>query len=605
MTAKTPFRPLSTAFLAILLAALPPLLTACQKQAAAKDDSAPLVDAVAVDSTGETDPVANPAAVPGGTFTTWGGPSPKSLNYWLDPNAFSGGVMGLLFEPLATLHSTKDKPVGVIAKSWETSADGKTFTFHLDPRARWSDGKAVTARDFQFYYDVVMDPRNMTPVFRVGLARFARPEAPDSLTLVVRAKERHWMNFWEAAGLTAFPEHAWKGKDFNDIQFDFPVVSGPYAIDEIKRERYVTLRRRGDWWGRAKRYNLHKYNFARIKYRFMEDRNKSLEAFKKGPDEGGFDAYPIYTAALWAEKTGPADIPAIAKGWVARKAVYNREPKGFQGFAVNLRRPIFQDARVRLALAYLLDRELINDKLMYDQYFLLNSYYPDLYPDNRNPEAPVIGYAPEKARKLLAEAGWKPGPDGVLARDGRRFAVSFLTSSSDLRHYNVYLEDLKKAGIDARIEQMSNSSVSKKVDEHDFDLYWAAWGAGRLRDPESQWKSSAADEVASYNFPGVKDKEIDDLIAAQKTEPDLGKRNEILKRLDTRLVAIAPYILLWQADNTRLLYWNRFGTPKYVLDKFDREDAIIPYWYVDPAKDAKVRNKTPMPVDTGAVRYED
>jgi microcin C transport system substrate-binding protein len=409
------------------------------------------------------------------------------------------------------------------------------------------------------------------------------------------------MNFWEAAGLTAFPEHAWKGKNFNDVQFDFPVVSGPYALDEIKRERYISLKRRGDWWGRARRYNLHKYNFARIKYRFMEDRNKSLEAFKKGD----FDAYPIYTAALWAEKTGPRDIPAIASGWVARKSVYNREPKGFQGFAVNLRRPIFQDARVRLALAHLLNRELINDKLMYNQYFLLNSYYPDLYAGNRNPDAPFVGYDPAKARALLTEAGWKPGPDGVLAKGGRRFSVTFLTPSSDLRHYNVYLEDLKKAGIDAKLEQMSQSSVSKKIDEHDFDLYWAAWGAGRLRDPEAQWKSSTADEIASNNYPGVKDKEIDVLIEAQKTEMDLGRRNELLKRLDKRLTAIAPYVLLWQSDHSRLLFWNRFGMPKHVLDKFNREDAIIPYWFVDAEKDANVRGKKPMPVDTGAVRYAD
>ena len=413
------------------------------------------------------------------------------------------------------------------------------------------------------------------------------------------------MNFWEAAGLTAFPEHAWKGKNFNDIQFDFSVVSGPYALDEVKRERYLSLARRSDWWGRARRYNLHKYNFARIKFRFMEDRNKALEAFKKGADEGGFDVFPVYTAALWAEKTGPADIPAIASGWVARKAVYNREPKGFQGFAVNLRRPLFQDARVRLALAHLLNRELMNDKLMYNQYFLLNSYYPDLYPDNRNPDAPLLGYDPEKARRLLAEAGWRPGPDGVLVKGGKRFELTFLTSSTDLRHYNVYLEDLKKAGIDAKLEQMSNSSVTRKVDDHDFDLYWSAWGAGRLRDPESQWKASTADEAGSNNYPGLKDAQIDALIAAQKTEMDLGRRNELLKRLDKRLTELAPYVLLWQADNARLLYWNRFGTPKYVLDKFNREDAAIPYWFVDAEKDAKIRDKKPMPVDTGAVRYQD
>ncbi|HAO99153.1 MAG TPA: ABC transporter substrate-binding protein, partial [Fibrobacteres bacterium] len=552
---------------------------ACQKREPEKTQTSEVAAApVAVDSAGEFDPIANTAAVPGGTYVSWGGAFPKSLNMWLDYNSFSAEVMSYLYENLVTLHSTKDEPVGVLAKSWEISKDGKTFTFHIDPRARWSDGQPVTARDVQFFYDVIMNPSNMTPIFRVDLKRFARPEIVDSVTVRMTATQAHWGNFWAASGMMAFPSHVWEGKDFNQINFEFPVVSGPYAVEEIKKERYVSLRRRADWWGRSKRYTQHKYNFERIKYRFMEDRNKALEAFQKGE----FDVYPVYTASLWAEHT---DFDQIKKGWVSKHRVYNREPKGFQGFAVNLRKPIFQDVRVRQALSHLLNRELMNDKLMFNQYFLLNSYYPDLYPNNRNPDAPFYEYNPDKARKLLADAGWKPGSDGVLARNGQRFEITFPVASVDLRHYNVYLEDLKKVGIAAKIEQLSQSTLSKRIDNHDFDLYWAAWGAGRLRDPEAVWHSSQADQLASNNYPGIKDKLIDSLIEAQKTEMDLGKRNTLLKRLDGRLNEIVPYVLLWQADNSRLLYWNRFGTPKYILDKFNREDGIITYWYVNPANE--------------------
>jgi microcin C transport system substrate-binding protein len=602
MTPSFPTHFIRYALLPVALCVSAFLVLGCNKKDASKQGASETIsENVVVDSAGEFDPIANPEAVAGGEYTTWGGPSPKSLNMWLDYNSFSAGVMGLMYENLVSLHAVKDEPVGMLAESWETSADGKTFTFRIDPRAKWSDGRAITAIDFQFYYDVIMNPENMTPIFRVGLSRFNRPVAVDSLTLRVTAREAHWMNFWEAAGLVAFPAHVWQGKNFNDLNFDFPVVSGPYALGEVKRERYITLVRRGDWWGRSKRYNQYKYNFGSIKYRFMEDRNKAMEAFKKGD----FDAYPVYTAALWAEKTGVDEIPSIKNGWIARKEIYNQEPKGFQGFAVNLRRPIFQDVRVRVALSHLLNRELMNDKLMYNQYFLLNNYYPDLYPGNQNPDAPFLEYNPEKARKLLAEAGWKPGADGVLTKGGKRFEISFLTASTDLRHYNVYLEDLKAAGIDAKLDQLSQSSISKRMDNHDFDLYWAAWGAGRLRDPEAAWKSSTADEIASNNYPGVKDKEIDALIAAQKAEMDLGKRNDLLKKLDQRLTTIVPYILLWQSDKARLLYWNRFGMPKYVLDKYNREDAIIPYWFVDAKKDANVQNRINMPVDTGKVRYAD
>ncbi len=556
-------------------------------------------DTLHVDA-GEVDPIANSSAVIGGTYSAWASGWPKSLNMWLDYNSFSAEVMGLMFEPLMQLHSTENKPMGALADSFSISEDKKTFTFHLDPRARWSDGHPVTADDICFYYATIMNPKNLTPIFRVGLSRFDAPVAVDAQTVRITAHEAHWNNFWEAAGLIAFPKHAWEGKDFNQINFDFPVVSGPYGVGEVKTERSLSLKRRADWWGRSKRYNQNKFNFGVIRYRFMEERDKALEAFKKGD----YDAYPVYTAAIWAEKTL---FDQVQKGWVKRKNIFNREPIGFQGFAINMRRPIFQDVRVRQALAHLLNRELMNDKLMYNQYFLLNAYYPDLYESNQNPNEPMSDYNPGKARDLLLAAGWKPGSDGVLAKDGQKFSIVIPLSSQDLRHYNIYLEDLKKAGIDARLDQISPSTLTKRIDAHEFDMHWEAWGAGRLRDPEPQWLGKTADEQGSNNHTGVKDKTIDSLIALQKTEMDLDKRNDILKAIDVRLLAIKPYVLLWQSDRHRLLWWDRFGTPKYALDKFNREDAVLTYWFVDPAKakslcEAKAAG-TALPMDTSAVHY--
>jgi microcin C transport system substrate-binding protein len=150
------------------------------------------------------------------------------------------------------------------------------------------------------------------------------------------------------------------------------------------------------------------------------------------------------------------------------------------------------------------------------------------------------------------------------------------------------LEDLKAVGIQAKLEVVSFASFTKRVDEHDFDVIWSNWGGSRLQDPESMWHSKTADEIATQNHPGVKDPEIDALIESQKQEMDTGKRNEILRKIDAKLVAIMPYVLLWQSDRSRLLYWNRFGTPKTVLDKFDREDSALVYWWFDPKKSAEL-----------------
>ena len=576
-------------------------LTACNEQGSAGTKSAGKnVDLncpelpIDTTATGEFDPIASKDARPCGTITLWGSAMPKSFNMWEDYNSFSAELMGMMFEPLVSLHSTEDREVGILADSWNESEDGKTFTFHVDPRAKWSDGKSVTAEDVQFYYDVIMDEKNLTPIFKVGLSRFDRPEVVDSLTIKMTAKESHWGNFWEAAGMLAFPKHAWAGKDFNQIRYEFPVVSGPYKIKTFREDRYVELARRADWWGFKKNWNRGKYNFEKIRYRFMNDQTKALEAFKKQD----INAYAIYTSSIWMKQT---DFDAIQKGWAVKQRIFNKEPIGFQGMAINLRKPQFQDVRVRRALNMLLNREAMNEKYMYNQYFLLNSYYPDLWEGNQNPTAPLYKFNPDSARALFAEAGYKVNAQGVLEKDGKPFAINFITSQEDLRHLTLFQEDLKKVGVVATIEQMSQSTLRKRLDDADFDLYWVNWGAGRLRDPEASWNSTTALQKGTNNLAGVQDKVVDSLINLQKTEFDLAKRNEILKALDNRLAEIVPYVLMWQCDHHRILYWNRYGTPEKVFDRFNREDAIPVYWWLDPTKSAaldkamKVGENLPIP----------
>lgn len=583
------------------------LASACRKTeqaAAASPDGRPkVVDTpFEPDTGGEADPIANPAATKGGTYATWQGGFPKSLNYWLENSTSAKEISYLMFEPLIDFHSTEERAVGVLAESWTISDDKKTFTFKINPKARWSDGRPVTSGDVQFYYDVIMNPKNLTSVYRVGLGRFDRPETPDSLTIVFKAKTVHWANFWEMATAVAFPKHVWEKVDFNEQNFEFPAVYGPYKIYEVKKERSLVLQRRGDWWGRAKKYNAHKFNFDYLKYVFIEDRIKALEAFKKGD----MDLFPVYTAAIWAEKT---HFDQVKKGWVARQRIFNQEPKAYQGFALNMRRPQFSDVRVREALGRLINRKLMNEKLMFNQYFMLNSFFPSLHPNNLNPDFPMTEYDPAKARELFAAAGWKPGADGILAKGGKRYKVTLLTHSTDMRHYNVYLEDLKAVGVDASIEQVSYSTLVKRMDHQDFDMYWAAFAYDRLIDPEASWSSKTVNEVSSNNYTGMADKLVDSLIEAQKTEFDLAKQQDILRKLDNRLLELRPYAMLWQSANHRLLYWQRFGTPKHVLDKYHREDYVGTYWWLDAEKskalDEAMASGKSLPVVDNDVHYAD
>lgn len=579
-------------------------LAACDKKDGAQPKAAaPAAAPVALEAGGDEDPIANPAATVGGTLNLWGGPAPKTLNAYLDYNFFTKELFGLMFDGLAGLHPTENKPVGILAESWTTSEDGMTYTFKLNPLGKWSDGKAITAGDVQYYYDVIMNPKNLTSLFRVGLDRFSRPVVIDSLTLSITAKEKHWMNFWEASSLTPFPKHVMDGKEFNEINWDFPVVSGAYALGEVKKERSVSVKRRADYWGFAKKINQHKYNFELIRWKFMDDPLKVLEALKKGD----VDVYPVSRAALWANNT---DFDQVKKGWIAKRMIYNKYPMSFRGFVFNLRRPLFQDHRIRQAMGHLANRESMNEKLMFNLNTLLNTYFADLYPGNRNPDKPLMAYDPVKARGLFAEAGYKPGSDGILAKDGKKLEITIsLHSFVDLRPVNVYVEDLKKVGVGVKLDVMSWSTWLKRMDTYEFDMGWAAWGASRLRDPEGMWHSRTANQPSSNNVAGVADKAVDSLIELQKTEMDLEKRNAILKQIDNRLLDIMPYLLMWDQDSRWVLYRNKFATPKSVYSKFDDEDCITTYWSADAAKEKELEEAMKadkaLPVPPLKVVYED
>lgn len=528
-------------------------------------------------------PVADPLAKKGGRIRIYSHQFPKSLNYYLDQFTTTARIFTSLYEPLTGYHPLTLETIPHLAREWKISPDKKKFTFYLDPNARWSDGKAVTADDVIFTYDTIMNPKNGTAVFRVSLSRFLKPVKLDDLTVVFEAKEVHWNNFNDiASSIFILPKHHFEGKDFNKENMEFPVVSGPYKITEVKKNRYIKLERRGDWWQRAYPFNEGRNNFDQIVYKVYNEEAVALQAFKKGD----IDIYPVYSAFVWVEE---AKGDAFDKNWIAKQRIFNLKPIGFQGWAMNSRRAIFSDKRVREAMNLLVDRKLMIDKLAYGEYDPTNSYYPDFYlGGEKNPNQPTE-FNIEKARKLLAEAGWKPNAEGILEKDGKPFQFSILDRDKKTeKYFTVFLEKAKEVGIRASIDTLDLAAWSERVDKYDFDMTWAAWGSGIFKDPESQWLSKYADEEGQPNLPGLKIPEVDKLIERQKTEFSVTKRNEILKQIDRIVYKEYPYVLLWHLPSTRLLYWQKYGVPNLPLGKYGDESFSSDYWWYDEEKDKKL-----------------
>jgi microcin C transport system substrate-binding protein len=520
--------------------------------------------------------LASADAVPGGEIRVFAGPYPKSLNYLLDSSVLSLDVFNALYESLLDLHPlTMDFQPGLAAR-WRIGEDRKTFTFWLDEQARWSDGQPVTAYDVEWTVQAILDPKHLTGPHKVDLERFEAPVVVNDREIRFTAREVHWKNLLTLAGLTILPKHVMSTQDFNKINFEFPVVSGGYRIGELKEGFSCRLDRRPDAWRRERPGSAGLGNFDRITYLYYQERDNAFEALKKGT----VDFYAVYTAHQWVNQTSG---DRFDRNWIVKQKVRNYNPVGFQGFAMNARQPPFDDVRVRKAMALLLNREKMNRTLMYDQYFLHRSYYEDLYdPEHPCPATP-LSFDKEQARALLEAAGWKvDGATGLLQKDGKAFRFNFLTRDASTDKFLViYQEDLKDVGIQMDLVQKDWSAWMKDMDEFNYDMTWAAWGGGVWRDPEHQWSSAEAARPASQNITGFKNEKVDELITRQRTEFDIQKRNAILREIDAILVAEMPYVLLWNINYTRLLYWNKFGMPAHGLGKYGDERAAYSLWWYD------------------------
>ncbi len=549
-------------------------------------------------------PLAGEWSVPGGRYTEFVSQFPKSFNYLLDNNVASREVWILMFDTLLELDELTLDFNPSIASEWSISDDKKVFTFKIDPKAQWSDGQPITAEDVVWTFEAIMKEENLTGVHKVALEEFEKVEALDERTVQFTAKRVHWRNLLGASSIYVLPKHWWKDQDFNRVNFEFPITSGPYVVKEIKEPHSVIMEKRQDYWNAGNPLLEGMWNFDEIEYRFYGDRAVAFEAFKKNE----FDIFAVYTSHRWVEG---ATGDRFDKNWIVKQLVANYSPIGFQGFAMNMREAPFDDPKVRRAMAHLVNREEFNRTLMYNQYFLHKSYWEDLYDAEHPCPNELIEFSPEKARALLSEAGWKPNAStGLLEKDGKPFKFTFLArDASEDKFLLPFKETLRDVGIEMKIELKDWAAWTRDMDEFNFEMTWASWRAVPFKDAEGMWHSKQADVKTSNNYTGFADPEVDALIDSTVEEFDVEKRHEAIRKIDKIVYDATPYVLLWNIRETRLLYWNKFGMPPHVLGRLYNEDGAKRYWWIDPDSEADLEaareNDLPLPPRPYNVNFDD
>ncbi len=521
----------------------------------------------------------------------------------LNPFTFKGeaaGAVGTIFDRL--IKPALDEPAseyGLIAEAVAYPEDRSFVAYRLRKEARFHDGQPITPEDviwsmenlkkahpfYAFYYGNIerveqTGEREVRFIFSMKGNR----ELPQ-ITGQMPVLPKHW---WTAAGKDGKP------RDLSKPTLEVPLGSGAYRIKSFKPGERIVLERVKDYWGRDLPVNVGYDNFNEIEVIYFRDDTVALEAFKA--DE--YDWRNENNSKNWATAY---DFPAVKRGDVILEKFHLKNSQGMQAFVFNLRRKKFQDRRVREAFNLAFDFEWANRNLFYGQYTRTNSFFsnselaarglpgpeelkilekvkdkvpPEVFSkEYRNP----VNAEPQQKRanlrrayRLLQEAGWKPGADGILHNAaGEPFTVEFLLVSPAFERIVLpYVRTLKRLGIRASVRTIDSAQYERRVKNFDFDIIVASWGQSLSPGNEQRnyWGSAAADRPGSRNYAGIKDPAVDYLIERiifAKSRKELIAATRALDRVLLWNFYVLP---MWHITYERTARWNRFGKPAKIPD---------------------------------------
>ena len=500
------------------------------------------------------------------------------------------GLTGNVYQALM-MRST-DEPFtlyGLIAQSIETDAARSHVVFHLDPRARFSDGGAITAQDVVFTFNLLKERGR--PQQRAALSLIKTIDAPDSLTVrcdLTGANDRELPMI--LAMMPVLSRLHTDAAHFDEQTLQIPISSGPYVVAEVKPGERLVLRRNPDYWARDLPVTRGLYNFDEIRIDYYRDATAMFEAFKAGLYDFRIESDPT----RWR---GGYDFPALRDGRVVRQAVPNGLPKGVDGFAFNTRRAVFADPRVREALAMMFDFEWINANLYGGVYRRSTGFFDDSelssvgrpasplerallapYPDAVRAEVMEGRWTPpvsdgsgrdralaRRALSLLGEAGYTLKDGALLNARGDSIAFEILVRSrQDERLALAYSQSLSRIGAAATVRLVDEVQFQRRRGRFNFDMMMGTWAASPSPGGEEvgRWGSASANMDSSYNICGAASPAIDAMIAAllaAKTHEDFVAA---VRALDRVLISGFYIVPLFYAPDQWIAYSAKLGRPE-------------------------------------------
>lgn len=476
-------------------------------------------------------------------------------------------IGGLLLESLLTGNSEEPTTAyGLLAEDVTVATDKLSATFRLNEKARFHNGKPVLAADVVHSFQTLIS-KEAAPQFKTIYAEvkgavavservvrfdFATPNP--ELPLVVGGMAVFSRDWGVVDG---------KRKPLDQIVSEPPIGSGPYTLASLAMGRDITYLRDPKYWAVDLPTRKGFFNFDRVTYKIYLDETSRFEGLKAGE----FDFLREFISRNWARQyTGKQ----FTSGDLVKRAFENKNPGDFQGYIFNLRRPQFQDIRVRKAIGLAMDFEWMNRQLFYGIYKRVNGYFPNsefhaeglpkpdelalLEPLRTKLRPEVFGEVPvspsttppgslrenlRQAQALLKEAGWIYRDGALRNAKGEAFVMEFLNDQPGLvRIVGPFQKSLEKLGITMSYRAVDFSLSKQKMDAFDFDITTARLPGSNAPGGEllDRWGSAAAKTPGSSNIWGIADPAVDALlqkVVTARTRPELGAAMRALDRVLT------------------------------------------------------------------------
>lgn len=419
---------------------------------------------------------------------------------------------------------------GDLAESWTVSPNGLTITFRLRRGVRWHDGKPFTSRDVLHTYRVTIDPRTPT-AYAEDFKQVSSVTAPDPHTVVV-TYGKPFAPALSSWGMPILPAHLLEGKEISTSPLSRrPVGTGPFRFESWEPGQKIVLVANDDYFeGRP--------HLDRYIYRIIPDASTMYMELKGG----GVDMMGLSPVQYQRQTDG---------AWFRGRFVKYRYPaSSYTYLGYNLRHPLFADREIRRALGMCINQdEIIHGVLLGMGQPANGPYKPGTWA--HNPAVKPLPYDPEEARRILSRKGWKPGPDGVLVKDGRRFSFTLITNQGNeqrIRVAQIIQRRLSAVGIEVKVRVIEWASLlSNFIDKGNFDALVMGWTIGQDPDLYDIWHSSKTGPK-ELNFIGYANSEVDRLLETGRGTFDREKRRLAYFRIQEILQEDQPYTFLYVPD---------------------------------------------------------